>query len=225
MRAGRQGSGEISSACYLTDEWGCPSGEPIIGIRFIWRTRRWRNWKKKRMTSKTRENHDVPAPRSGARVHLCVQAACQPEWKQMFGPFRRPYRDNYAAPFSRDYVRHLRDVCEKHPDEICRDVRGVADARSNWRKRYRGWGAMQVAILERLARKLGKSDPPRRRGQTDVTVDEWKRRWPSSTTRRRGKKLRSPNHAGYGFAGHLSRVEAKKDGDRGARFCISTARR
>jgi hypothetical protein len=45
--------------------------------------------------------------------------------------------------------------------------------RSNWRKRYRGWGAMEkLRYLNRLARKLGKSDPPRRRGQTDVTVDE-----------------------------------------------------
>jgi hypothetical protein len=30
----------------------------------------------------------------------------------------------------------------------------------------------KLQYLNRLARKLGKSDPPRRRGQTDVTVDE-----------------------------------------------------
>ena len=30
----RQGTGKVRPACYLTDEWGCPSGEPIIGIPF-----------------------------------------------------------------------------------------------------------------------------------------------------------------------------------------------
>ena len=45
--------------------------------------------------------------------------------------------------------------------------------RSNWKKRYRGWGAIEkLRYLNQLARKLGKSDPPRRRGQTDITVDD-----------------------------------------------------
>jgi len=100
----------------------------------------------------------------------------KPEWKQMFGPFRRPYRDNYRpAPFSRDYVRHLPGwYAQKHPDEDFAETFAVwLTPRSNWRKRYRGWGAMaKLQYLNRLARKLGKSDPPRRRGQTDVTVDE-----------------------------------------------------
>ncbi len=35
------------------------------------------------------------------------------------------------------------------------------------------WGAMEkLRYLDRLARKLRKSDPPRRRGQTDITVDD-----------------------------------------------------
>ena len=25
---------QVPAACYLTDEWGCPSGEPVIGIPF-----------------------------------------------------------------------------------------------------------------------------------------------------------------------------------------------
>ena len=29
---GRKGLSKFRPACYLTDEWGCPSGEPIIGI-------------------------------------------------------------------------------------------------------------------------------------------------------------------------------------------------
>ena len=94
----------------------------------------------------------------------------------MFGPFRRPYHDVYRpAPFSRDYVRHLPGwYAQKHPDEDFAETFAVwLTPRSNWRKRYRGWGAMEkLQYLNRLARKLGKSDPPRRRGQTDITVDD-----------------------------------------------------
>jgi len=99
-----------------------------------------------------------------------------PEWKKTFGPFRRPYHDNYQpAPFSRDYVRHLPGwYAQKHPDEDFAETFAVwLTPRSNWRKRYRGWGAMsKLRYLNRLARKLGKSEPARRRGQTDLTVDE-----------------------------------------------------
>src|ERR1700741_5544104 len=31
---GRKGLTKFRPACYLTDEWGCPSGEPVIGIPF-----------------------------------------------------------------------------------------------------------------------------------------------------------------------------------------------
>jgi hypothetical protein len=98
------------------------------------------------------------------------------EWKKIFGPFRRPYHDIYRpTPFSRDYVRHLPGwYAQKHPDEDFAETFAVwLTPRSNWRKRYRGWGAMEKLLyLNRLARKLGKSDPPRRRGQADITVDD-----------------------------------------------------
>jgi hypothetical protein len=98
------------------------------------------------------------------------------EWKQLFGPFRRPYRENYRpAPFSRDYVRHLPGwYAQKHPDEDFAETFAVwLTPRSSWRKRYRGWKAMEkLRYLDRLARKVGRIDPPRRRGRTDITVDE-----------------------------------------------------
>jgi hypothetical protein len=72
-------------------------------------------------------------------------------------------------------VRHLPGwYAQKHPDEDFAETFAVwLTPRSNWRKRYRGWGAMEKLLyLNRLARKLGKSDPSRRRGQTDITVDD-----------------------------------------------------
>ena len=163
--------------CYLTDEWGCPSDEPIIGIPFY--------LAHAALAQLEKETHDLEDAReimmylrheAGHAFTYAYKLHNKPEWKQIFGPFRRPYHDNYRpAPFSRDYVRHLPGwYAQKHPDEDFAETFAVwLTPRSNWRKRYRGWGAMEkLRYLDRLARRLGKSEPPRRRGQTDITVDD-----------------------------------------------------
>jgi hypothetical protein len=172
-----KGLAKFHPEVYLTDEWGCPSGEPIIGIPFYLAS--------PALAQLEKETHDLEDAReimmylrheAGHAFVYAYKLHNKPEWKQIFGPFRRPYRDNYRpAPFSRDYVRHLPGwYAQKHPDEDFAETFAVwLTPRSNWRKRYRGWGAMEKLLyLNRLARKLGKSDPPRRRGLTDITVDE-----------------------------------------------------
>jgi Putative zinc-binding metallo-peptidase len=172
-----KGLSKFHPACYLTDEWGCPSGEPIIGIPFYLADAA--------LSQLEKETHDLEDAReimmylrheAGHAFVYAYKLHNKPEWKQIFGPFRRPYRDNYhPAPFSRDYVRHLPGwYAQKHPDEDFAETFAVwLTPRSNWRKRYRGWPAMvKLQYLDRLARQLGKSDPARRRGITDVTVAE-----------------------------------------------------
>ena len=45
--------------------------------------------------------------------------------------------------------------------------------RTRWRKRYKGWGALEkLQYVDRMARKVGDVEPIRRRGRTDITVDE-----------------------------------------------------
>jgi hypothetical protein len=172
-----KGLTKFRPACYLTDEWGCPSGEPVIGIPFY--------LAHAELAQLEKQTHDLEDAReimmylrheAGHAFTYAYKLHNKPDWKQMFGPFRRPYRDNYRpAPFSRDYVRHLPGwYAQKHPDEDFAETFAVwLTPRSNWRKRYRGWGAMKkLRYLDRLARQLGKNDPPRRHGQTDITVDE-----------------------------------------------------
>lgn len=172
-----KGLAKFHPACYLTDEWGCPSGEPIIGIPFYLADAA--------LSLLEKETHDLEDAReimmylrheAGHAFVYAYKLHIKPEWKQFFGPFRRPYRDNYRpAPFSREYVRHLPGwYAQKHPDEDFAETFAVwLTPRSNWRKRYRGWPAMaKLVYLDRLARKLGKTDPARRRGITDVTVAE-----------------------------------------------------
>jgi Putative zinc-binding metallo-peptidase len=172
-----KGLTKFRPACYLTDEWGCPSGEPIIGIPFYLAD--------PALSELEKETHDLEDAReimmylrheAGHAFVYAYKLHNKPEWKHVFGPFRRPYRDNYhPSPFSRDYVRHLPGwYAQKHPDEDFAETFAVwLTPRSNWRKRYRGWPAMEkLRYLDRLARHLGKSDPARRRGITDVTVAE-----------------------------------------------------
>ncbi len=74
------------------------------------------------------------------------------DWTQMFGDFRRPYRDVYTAnPWSRDFVRYLHRTgmyhyAQKHPDEDWSETFAVwLDPASRWRTRYRDW---QVALAK-----------------------------------------------------------------------------
>jgi hypothetical protein len=162
-------------AFYLTDEWGCPSGEPIIGIPFY--------LARPDLAQIERENNDLEDNReimmylrheAGHAFNYAYKLHRTPEWKQIFGPYRRPYRENYRPVlFSKDYVRYLPGwYAQKHPDEDFAETFAVwMTPRSNWRKRYGGWGAMaKLRYMERIARDLGNIDPLRKRGTPDITV-------------------------------------------------------
>jgi Putative zinc-binding metallo-peptidase len=163
--------------CYLTDEWGCPSGEPVIGIPFYLAN--------PNLAQLEREMNDLEDSReimmylrheAGHAINYAYQLYKTAEWHDLFGPFRRAYRDNYRPiPFSRKYVRHMAGwYAQKHPDEDFAESFAVwLTPRSQWRKRYKGWGALtKLHYVDRIARKVGNLDPTRRRGRTDITVDE-----------------------------------------------------
>jgi Putative zinc-binding metallo-peptidase len=162
---------------YLTDEWGCPSGEPVIGIPFYLAS--------SDLGQIEKENNDLESDRevmmylrheAGHAFNYAYRLHRTPEWKQLFGPYRRPYRENYRPVlFSKDYVRYLPGwYAQKHPDEDFAETFAVwMTPRSGWRKKYRGWGAIgKLRYMDRIARELGNADPLRKRGTPDVTVAE-----------------------------------------------------
>jgi hypothetical protein len=162
-------------AVYLTDEWGCPSGEPIIGIPFY--------LARPDLGHIEKENNDLEDSReimmylrheAGHAFNYAYKLHRTPEWKQIFGPYRRPYRENYRPVlFSKDYVRYLPGwYAQKHPDEDFAETFAVwMTPRSGWKKKYRGWGAMaKLRYMDRIARELGGDDPLRKRGRPDITV-------------------------------------------------------
>lgn len=164
-------------ACYLTDEWGCPSGEPVIGIPFYLADSDLAQMEKEvNDLEDAREIMMYLRHEAGHAFNYAYRLHRTPQWKQVFGPFRRPYHDNYRPiPFSRNYVRHLAGwYAQKHPDEDFAETFAVwLTPRSGWRQRYRGWGAMaKLRYMDKIGRELSNVDPLRRRGHTDITVDE-----------------------------------------------------
>jgi hypothetical protein len=173
----RKGLKKFRPVCYLTDEWGCPSGEPIIGIPFYLAD--------PKLAQLEKEMNDLEDSRqimmylrheAGHAINYAYGLYKTPEWKQLFGPYRKPYRDHYRPiPFSRSFVRHMEGwYAQKHPDEDFAETFAVwLTPRSRWRKRYEGWTAMEkLRYVDRMAKTLGNTDPPRARGRTDITVEE-----------------------------------------------------
>jgi hypothetical protein len=173
----RKGLTKFHPACYLTDEWGCPSGEPVIGIPFYLANQDLALLEKDlNDLEDAREIMMFLRHEAGHAFNYAYRLHRTPEWKELFGSYRRPYREFYRpVRFSKNFVRHLAGwYAQKHPDEDFAETFAVwLTPRSGWRKRYKGWEAMaKLRYMERIARELGNADPSRRRGTPDLTVDE-----------------------------------------------------
>jgi hypothetical protein len=162
-------------AFYLTDEWGCPSEEPIIGVPFYLAD--------PRLGAIESAVNDIENEReimmymrheAGHAFNYAYELYKTDEWRELFGPFRRPYRDQYRfVPFSRNFVRHIAGwYAQKHPDEDFAETFAVwLTPRSNWREKYKNWPAMKkLRYVDRIAHDLSKTAPVRPLGETDFTV-------------------------------------------------------
>lgn len=164
--------------CYLTDEWGCPDLEPVIGIPFYLADAR--------LMKIERERHDLESPReimmylrheAGHALNYAYRLYRTEAWRELFGPFHRRYREHYRpVPFSRKYVRHIAGwYAQKHPDEDFAETFAVwLTPRSNWRRKYKSWPALaKLQYVDRVAR-LIRDRPPIHRARTDadITVDD-----------------------------------------------------
>ncbi len=173
----RKGLRLFRPACYLTDEWGCPSGEPVIGIPFYLAD--------PKLAALERHMNDLEDGReimmylrheAGHAFNYAYELYKGDEWRALFGPFRRAYKDHYRpVPFSRRHVRHIAGwYAQKHPDEDFAETFAVwLTPRSGWRTKYRGWPALaKLRYVDRAARRVAGLAPLRAMGATDVTVEE-----------------------------------------------------
>src|SRR5262245_56823494 len=115
-----KGLRRFRSPTYLTDEWGCPSEEPIIGIPFyLADTKLSRLEKEFDDLEDAREIRMYLRHEAGHAFNYAYKLYEEPEWRERFGPFHRPYRERYRpVPFHRGFVRHMEGwYAQKHPDE------------------------------------------------------------------------------------------------------------
>jgi hypothetical protein len=173
----RKGLKKFRPPCYLSDEWGCPSGEPVIGIPFY-----LADPKLARLEKELNDLEDSQQimmylrHEAGHAINYAYGLYKTPEWKRLFGPYRRRYRDDYRpVAFSRSFVRHMEGwYAQKHPDEDFAETFAVwLTPRSGWRKKYKGWPAMEkLYYVDRIGKQLSNTEPVRARGRKDITVDE-----------------------------------------------------
>jgi hypothetical protein len=175
----RKGLQHFRPVCYLSDEWGCPDQHPVIGIPFYLAD--------PKLAKLERQMNDLEDEReimmymrheAGHAINYAYRLYGTPEWRRLFGPFHRAYRDDYRpVPFSRKHVRHIAGwYAQKHPDEDFAETFAVwLTPRSNWRVKYRTWPALhKLKYVDRVMRRLRTVPPIVPTGEFDVTVEDLK---------------------------------------------------
>ena len=155
----RQFHGELAARgvllrpdCYLGDEWFSPEGVPAIAIPFYLAHPRL----------KTLELHQMLEVEGGTAEwcqmllrHECGHAidhahqfSSRGDWQSIFGSPETEYApETYRPrPYSKSFVRHLPNwYAQAHPDEDFAETFAVwmTTPPDGWRKRYRGWKAIE----------------------------------------------------------------------------------
>lgn len=172
-----RGLKKFRPVCYLTDEWGCPDQQPVLGIPFYLADPTLRSLE--RAVDSLEDDRQIMMymrHEAGHVFNYAYRLYTTPEWRRLFGPFFRPYRDDYRpVPFSKDYVRHIEGwYAQKHPDEDFAETFAVwLTPRSPWRRQYKGWPAeRKLRYVERMAKKVANFDPIVNTGEVDITPDD-----------------------------------------------------
>jgi hypothetical protein len=173
----RRGLKKFRPVCYLTDEWGCPDQQPVLGIPFYLADAKLRRLEKAvDALESERQIMMYMRHEAGHVLNYAYRLYTTPEWRRLFGPFFRPYRDDYRpVPFSRNFVRHIEGwYAQKHPDEDFAETFAVwLTPRSAWRRKYKGWPAMQkLRYVERVARAVADLEPIVNTGEVDITPQD-----------------------------------------------------
>jgi len=153
--------------CYLADEWMCPDRVPIIGIPFYLAHPRLKQLEHDMMLEVEggTESSCIKLLRheSGHAINYAYHLFSRTRWRQLFGRFSAMYSDVYQPrPYSKRYVVHLEgNYAQAHPDEDFAETFAVCiTPGSNWRIRYRGWGAMKKLLyVDHLIREIGPAKP------------------------------------------------------------------
>jgi hypothetical protein len=150
---------------YLSDQWGCPDGTPLIGVPFYLADPRLERIEAEMSFGLESDEECMRYLRheAGHAFNYAFRLFERADWRAMFGPFGAPYRDRYRAnPLSRDHVRHiLAWYAQKHPDEDFAETFAVwLTPGLDWRREYAGWPALRkLEYVDAVMREIGGATP------------------------------------------------------------------
>ncbi|HEX2721320.1 MAG TPA: hypothetical protein VHM24_00270 [Gemmatimonadaceae bacterium] len=150
---------------YLSDQWGCPDGTPLIGVPFYLADPRLERIEDDFAEGIESDQESMRFMRheAGHAFNYAYKLYERRDWRQIFGAFSRPYRERYRAdPFSHDYVRHILGwYAQKHPDEDFAESFAVwLTPDLDWRKAYSGWPALaKLEYVDRVMREVAHETP------------------------------------------------------------------
>jgi len=150
---------------YLSDQWGCPDDTPLIGVPFYLADERLARIEAEEAVEVENEDDIMRYLRheAGHAFNYAYRLYDRSDWRQLFGPYSRPYRDRYRAdPFSRAFVRHILGwYAQKHPDEDFAETFAVwLTPGIDWRSEYAGWGALEkLEYVDRVMGEIGDEQP------------------------------------------------------------------
>jgi hypothetical protein len=152
---------------YLSDEWGCPDGVPLIGAPFYLVDERLSSLQRELLDDiETETDAEILAylrHEAGHAFNYAYRLYEQKDWHDLFGPYSRPYLDHYVpTPFSRAFVRHISGwYAQKHPDEDFAETFAVwLTPDSDWRDEYAEWECLpKLEYVDATVRRVGRTPP------------------------------------------------------------------
>ncbi len=170
-------------SCYLTTEWLCPDGVPLIGIPFCLAHPRLVRLEKTMMLE---VEGGTPANcmkllrhEAGHAFNYAYRLYRRTRWRELFGRISEEYDPGtyYPRKYSRQFVEHLPDnYAQAHPDEDFAETFAVwLTPGLDWRTKYAGRHALKkLEYVDHLMKEVGQRPP---------LVSGGKRLWPVNRIR------------------------------------------
>jgi hypothetical protein len=153
----------LSPRFYLGDEWFSPDGEIAIAIPFFLSHPRLQDLERAQMLDCEGDDKEeflrLLRHEMGHVFDHAFKVSRRRSWQKIFGSNKKPYDPENYRPraYSKNYVHNIaNDYAQAHPDEDFAETFAVwLDPHSNWRTRYRGWGALKkLEYVDQLAKEF-----------------------------------------------------------------------
>ncbi len=156
---------------YLSDEWGCPNGVPVIGIPFYLVDPELCRLEGEFTGVEAEDDWEIMMylrHEAGHAFNYAYKLYEKPDWRRIFGRFSQPYIEDYRPiPFDSRFVHHIGGwYAQKHPDDDFAETFAVwLTPDSEWRRWYADTPALtKLLYVDEVVHKYG--------GQPAMMTDE-----------------------------------------------------